>query len=71
MPQLQLSGVDVVHDIIPKGIPSLRILRQPWLLAAPESLSYRPISFNAQFPAVYGLRYHVTDLGFQNFGKSP
>ena len=25
MPKLQLSGLDIAHDIIPKGIPSLRI----------------------------------------------
>ena len=25
MPRLQLSGLDIVHDIIPKGIPSLHI----------------------------------------------
>ena len=28
MPKLQLSGLDIVHDIIPKGTPSLRISQQ-------------------------------------------
>ena len=28
MPKLQLSGLDIVHDIIPIGIPSLHIISQ-------------------------------------------
>ena len=46
MPKLQLSGLDIAHDIIPKGIPSLRISQHsPGMQTHTPPSSYAVSSF--------------------------